>query len=151
MSFSNIGYENCKEVHFVFSAQAVMSSLPRKRLKTDSPPQLMVDPNKCIICQTTIPDQHTSSTENGMAKIIHAAGVRKDIIFQRLKQIDHGTIVYHVSNHCYKHYTHAKSLQKSSPAASNQSLPKSVSSIPCTRTELNTIYDVIFPRPSLCA
>ena len=106
-----------------------MSSLPRKRSRTASPPQPMVDPNKHIICQTTTPEQHTSSTENGRARIVHAAGVRKDIVFQRLKQIDHSTIVYHVSNHCYKHYTHAKSLEKSSSAAGNQSLPQSVPSI----------------------
>lgn len=80
-----------------------MATLPKKRQRTVSPPlQTIVDPEKCIICQKVLPTQNTTSTENGRAKVIKAASVRNDIVLERLKQIDHGKIVYHVSNECYK-------------------------------------------------
>ena len=90
-----------------------MADLPSKRLRTTSPsPTLSNNTEKCIICQKTDLEHETTSTENGRARIIEAAGIRKDIVFERLKQADHSKITYHVSNDCYKKYTHKKILEK---------------------------------------
>lgn len=72
--------------------------------------EALVDPEKCIICQTADPLLKTTSTLNGREKIIKAADIRGDIVLERLKQIDHAKIVYHVSNACYKRYTHPNTL-----------------------------------------
>ena len=43
-------------------------------------------------------------SENGRTRIIEAAEVRRDVVFERLKQVDIGKFLYHVTNERYKKY-----------------------------------------------
>lgn len=68
------------------------------------------DINKCIICQKKTKSTLVS-TENGRKKIMDAAFIRKDEVYQRLNKdsIDQN-FCYHMDNNCYKKYTLKKSL-----------------------------------------
>ncbi|KAK3870910.1 hypothetical protein Pcinc_023936 [Petrolisthes cinctipes] len=90
-----------------------MNDPPSKRVRTSSPSQrLICDSEKCIICQKIDPRCGTTSTEIGRARLHEAAGIRKDIVYERLKLVDNNKFVYHVSNDCYKSYAHKQKLQK---------------------------------------
>ena len=69
---------------------------------------LIFDPGKCIICQKSN-DSKTTSTPDGRIKILRAAEIRKDIVYERLKLIEEN-FHYHVDNKCYKSYTMKKTL-----------------------------------------
>ena len=62
------------------------------------------DIDHCIICQKKGKVSLTS-TENGRKKIIDAAAIRKDEVYQRLQNgnIDRN-FKYHVTNSCLKNY-----------------------------------------------
>ncbi len=81
-----------------------MDPIPLKRLKYSN-----CDPLKCVICQR-VTKQSTTSEENGRQKILRAASIRDDEVAERLKLFDHNTFVYHMSNDCYKKYTHGNIL-----------------------------------------
>jgi hypothetical protein len=74
-----------------------------------------VDPKECIICQKTT-SQIPSCTINGRQRVIEAAHIREDEVTKRLKHVDDDIFVYHVSNDCYKKYTHKRSLDMISQA-----------------------------------
>ncbi|KAH3885248.1 hypothetical protein DPMN_009241 [Dreissena polymorpha] len=66
---------------------------------------------KCIICQKDT-DQFTTSSENGRSKVKETASIRNDCVNERLLRLESDFFVYHMSNMCYKAYTHKKSLDK---------------------------------------
>ena len=68
------------------------------------------DVRKCIICQKDT-NISLSSTAIGRKRIIEASKIRYDIVSKRLKCTTDDKFYYHVSNECYKYYTHSKSLQ----------------------------------------
>jgi hypothetical protein len=71
-----------------------------------------VDVKKCIICQENTKQQPTSSGQ-GCKRVRESADVRHDPVLTRLKTIGEDVpFVYHVSNPCYKSYTHKVSLGK---------------------------------------
>ena len=70
----------------------------------------LVDPTKCIICQTTSGEK-VISNPNGCKRIREASDVRNDIITKRLKQIEEDGFVYHMNNDCYKSYTMDSTLR----------------------------------------
>lgn len=91
--------------------QIRMDDPPRKRVRTSSPSQCLVcDHEKCIICQKINPQCSTNSTENGRERLKEAAGIWKDIVYERLKLVDHNKFQYHVNNNCYKTYVNKKKL-----------------------------------------
>ena len=67
------------------------------------------NPELCIICQISTNEKVVSS-ENGRRKVLDAAVIRKDEVFDRLQKTD-SPFCYHVTNECYKRYTLKKSLQ----------------------------------------
>ena len=87
---------------------------PKKKLRASQSPSSSgsCDPKKCIICQKSDDKCEPTSTENGRTRIIEAAEVRRDVVFERLKQVDKGKFLYHVTNECYKQYTLKKTLDK---------------------------------------
>ena len=90
-----------------------MAELPSKWLRVSSPSlPLACDQERCIIYQKIDSQCNITCTENGRAHVIEAAGIRKDSVFEKLKHVDHGKIVYHASNNCYKSYTHKKKKKK---------------------------------------
>ena len=84
------------------------------------------DTDKCIICQTVNAYPATSS-ENGRKRIREAAEIRKDVVNKRLKTIGDSEFVYHMSNECYKNYTHKKSLTKVAAGHLSEVLPTKTS------------------------
>ena len=90
-----------------------MAHLPSKRLRTSSPSQYQsCDHEKCIICQEVNPQYDIKSSKNGRKRLVEAAQIWKDEVFERLKHTDPNDIVYHVNNNCYKDYTHKGKLEK---------------------------------------
>ena len=72
--------------------------------------ELPLELEKCIICQLTT-DEEPKSFETGRKRVREASQVRQDIVTKRLRGMnDETTFVYHISNACYKHYTHKKSI-----------------------------------------
>ena len=69
------------------------------------------DIDQCIIYQEKSKVSLTS-TENGRKKIIDAAAIRKDEVYQRLQngKIDRN-FKYHITNSCFKNYTLKKTLE----------------------------------------
>ena len=66
--------------------------------------------NNCIICQKP---GDLVSKENGRRNIIDAANIRKDEVYKRLQlETLDGNFKYHMTNKCYKNYTHKKTLSK---------------------------------------
>ena len=80
-----------------------MEGIPLKRFKGDLD-DTETDIKTCIICQKST-SQALSSTEAGRRKILEAAEIRQDNVNERLQGF-----TYHVSNECYKQYTHKNSL-----------------------------------------
>ena len=82
-------------------------------------PQESIDTDikKCTIFQIDTKKEPTSS-EKGRKRILEAATIRKDIVNKRLKTIGDEPFRYHMDNHCYKTYTHQKSLNKHRRASS---------------------------------
>ena len=69
------------------------------------------DIDQCIMGQKKSKVSLTS-TENGRKKIIDAAAVRKDEVYQRLQNSNIGrNFMYHVTNSCFKNYTLKKALE----------------------------------------
>ena len=64
----------------------------------------------CIICQKDT-GETLCSKRDSREKIIKAAGIRRDIVAQRLERVDHDKFFYHVNNKCYKSYTHKNDLK----------------------------------------
>ena len=93
--------------------QIEMDGPPSKRVRTSSPSTCLVcDPEKCIICQKIDPQCNTTSSENGRKRLKEAAGIRKDMVYERLQVVDQNKFYYHVNNNCYKTYVHKKKLEK---------------------------------------
>ena len=69
------------------------------------------DSDQCIIYQKKSKVSITS-TENGRKKIIDAAAIRKDEVYQRLQNgnIDRN-FKYHITNSYFKNYTLKKTLE----------------------------------------
>lgn len=65
----------------------------------------------CIICQSHKKEE-PKSNENGRRKMMEAARIKKDIVWERMQTAIDQPFKYHVDNKCYKAYTHSKSLQK---------------------------------------
>ena len=61
-------------------------------------------------------DRHEERTNQlrrkGRKHILDAATIRKDIVNKQLKTIGDEPLSYHMDNHCYKTYTHQKSVNK---------------------------------------
>ena len=85
-----------------------MAGIPLKRPRSES---TEVKLDKCIICQT-VRQQSTTSTPDGRARIKEAADIRRDDVYERLSGLESENFVYHVSNDCYKKYTHKTLLEK---------------------------------------
>ena len=85
-----------------------MERIPLKRFKGD------LDDTETDIkrCQNSI-SQALSSTEAGRKRILKAKEIRQDDVNERRKEKDLQEFTYHVSNECYKRYTHKKSLETS--------------------------------------
>ncbi len=80
------------------------------QISPTAPATAVLDVNKCIICQETSKQQCTSS-DHGRKRVREAADVREDHVLKRLKTLeDDVPFVYHVSNACYKSYTHKLNL-----------------------------------------
>ena len=67
---------------------------------------------KCIICQKTTKDS-LCSTDKGVSEVRKAAEIRQDIVAERISKLEDDELFsYHMSNLCYKNYTHSTSLAK---------------------------------------
>ena len=75
------------------------------------------DIKKCIICQIDTKKEPTTPGK-GRKRILEAETIRKDIVKKRLKTIGDEPFSYHTDNHCYKTYTHQKSVNKHRRASS---------------------------------
>ena len=91
-----------------------MACHPSKRKRTASLSSLcqFYDHEKCIICQEYNPHYDTKSSNTGRKRVLDAAKIRKYSVFERLQHIDNNEFVYHVTNNCYKDYTHKQKLEK---------------------------------------
>ena len=69
------------------------------------------DERLCIICQGS-DTVNLKSEAHGRTKIMEYADKKRDIVWERLKQIDNAPFKYHMDNTCYKFYTHKKSLKR---------------------------------------
>ena len=70
------------------------------------------DIEKCILCQETT-EEKLVSTPTGCKRVREACDIRNDIVTKRMKVIaEESTFFYHVSNKCYKAYTHSTKLKK---------------------------------------
>lgn len=97
-------FDSCLIVYF--QASDDLSAIPLKRRRSEV---YNIDITKCIICQNDTSETTCSSPESRQ-KIIEAADIRQDEVTERLRIVDHRDFVYHVSNDCYKRYTHKKTL-----------------------------------------
>ena len=72
-------------------------------------PSDIFDINSCIICQEDNTESLTSRPQ-GRERIREYAEIRHDIVTKRLKLLTEDTenFVYHMSNACFKKYTHKK-------------------------------------------
>jgi len=81
-----------------------MDAIPLKKRKVDD-----FRPEYCIlygVCCTSNLDTNLTSSDTGRKQIYKAAEIRKDEVYERLQNVPLDSIVYHVSNDCYKKYTH---------------------------------------------
>ena len=85
-----------------------IDGIPLKRRRIEST-QVKLD--RCIICQSHT-QQSTTSTPDGRNRIKEAAEIRRDEVYERLIVLESEYFIYHVSNNCYKKYTHKTSLEK---------------------------------------
>ena len=70
------------------------------------------DIHKCIICQRDN-KKKCGGTANGRIKIIEAAQIREDHVWEYLQSPSiNQNFVYHVSNECYKTYTLVQTLTR---------------------------------------
>jgi hypothetical protein len=68
---------------------------------------------KCILCQIDT-GFALCGTSNGRKRLRDFASVKVDNVSKRLKQLDdNDQFVYHMTNGCYKQYTHFKSVKNS--------------------------------------
>ena len=81
-------------------------------------PQKSIDTDitKCMIFQIDTKKEPISS-EKGRKRILEATTIRKGKNKQ-LKTIGDEPFSYHINNHCYKTYTHQKSINKHRRASS---------------------------------
>ena len=86
-----------------------LQGIPLKRRRSDI--QANIEEDKCIICQKDT-GETVCSKKDSRDKIIKAASICRDIVTQRLERVDLEKFVYHVSNKCYKSYTHKNDLKK---------------------------------------
>ena len=70
-----------------------------------------IDIDKCILCQEQT-GEALSGTSNGRKRLQEAASIRKDFVSKRIRLAGDSDFLYHVTNDCYKSYTHQKSLDK---------------------------------------
>ena len=79
-------------------------------LVLDRRKEIVLDVNKCIICQQS---GSLVSTENGRIKIMEAAKIQDGSVYERLKSLSlDRDFKYHMDNKCYKSYIHKKALQR---------------------------------------
>ena len=70
------------------------------------------DKDKCILCQQVKPITMNCS-DKGCKRIKEAANIRDDEVSKRLKLLKVGEIFqYHMTNECYKSYTHKKNARQ---------------------------------------
>ena len=75
-------------VNFYFHID--MGDIPSKSFMTFSLIQnIICDHDKFIVCQKTDPQCDTTTTENGRACLIEAYCIIKDIVYDRLKLVNH--------------------------------------------------------------
>ena len=98
--------DQVNQFSFLLSKTSKMEGIPLKRFKRDLD-DTETDIKKSIVYQKST-SQALSSTEAGRKRILEAAEIRQD---ERLEEKDLQEFTYHVSNECYKRYTHKKSLE----------------------------------------
>ena len=78
-------------------------------LSVSSIPSEIFNINNCIICQEDTAEALISKPQ-GRKRIRECAEQRQDKVTKRLKLLveDTENFVYHMSNDCYKNYTHKK-------------------------------------------
>lgn len=81
--------------------------IPLRRQSRDDSNERAATIAKCIICQTQT-DQTTTTSQRGRKRVAEAAEIRNDSVCKRLKDVIGQEFVYHVTNECYKSYTHKK-------------------------------------------
>lgn len=64
----------------------------------------------CIICQTKS-DVEPIFTDRGRIQVIEAARIRNDGLLERIRMLG-DNFVYHMTNKCYKGYTHTQHLDR---------------------------------------
>ena len=79
--------------------EAVMIMVGNVQLRINSK---TFDERLCIICDTV----NLKSEAHGRTKIMEYADKKRDIVWERLKQIDNAPFKFHMDNTCYKFYTH---------------------------------------------
>ena len=96
-----------------------LQGIPLKRRRSDI--RADIEEDKCIICQKDT-GETVCSKKDSRDRIIKAASIRRDIVTQRLERVDLEKFVYHVSNKCYKSYTHKNDLKKLEEALLSDSM-----------------------------
>lgn len=97
---------------YLTSLHSAMESkgIPLRRQSRDDSNERAATIAKCIICQTQT-DQTTTTSQRGRKRVAEAAEIRNDSVCKRLKDVIGQEFVYHVTNECYKSYTHKKTLE----------------------------------------
>ena len=123
-----------------------MDGIPLKRIKTD----VKVYPELCVICQLKT-KQNTTTSEIGRRQVTKAAGIRNDIVLERIKLLDSAIFVYHSSNKCFKTYTMEKTLTSiSTTNKSDQEVVDDEKIVESVSNKQRTTRSVCTPRAAPC-
>ena len=89
------------------------SSLKQRFRVSAASHTISFSPELCIICQEDDPEREPTTAKNGRERVIEAALLRKDIVFERLKQVENRNFVYHVTDNFkyYKQFTHKRTVE----------------------------------------
>lgn len=74
---------------------------------------VLVKKMSCVSCIICLEGNKLTSTPSGCEKIRWAANLRKDTVYERLKSLKpDDTFSYHMTNQCYKNYTHKEHVMR---------------------------------------
>jgi hypothetical protein len=65
-----------------------------------------------LFCQTEDPQLSATGSENGRKRVREAAEIRQDKVLELIHDFGEDQFVYHMSNDCYKSYTHKQHLER---------------------------------------
>jgi hypothetical protein len=68
--------------------------------------------NRCVICQTEDAQLSATGSEKGRKRVREAAEIRQDKVLELIHDFGEDQFVYHMSNDCYKAYTHKQHLER---------------------------------------